>query len=291
MKKSILALAAFVTLGFAAFTGCGDSGEFNPSREINVITREDGSGTRDAFVELLDIRVTADGVTRDMTSPDAEIAPATNLVISRVEGNTYAIGYISLGSLNDSVRALHIDGVAPTAANIFSGTYPLFRPFYLATQHERDALTQEFLNFVLSAEGQAVVSGRGYVPAVDGAPAYHAPSGLSGTVVVSGSTSIESLMLRLKEAFEDIHPNVTIEVHSGGTGVGITATVAGTANIGMASRALRDSEIAQGLEPIAIAYDGVVVIVNPENPTTNISQADLRSVFVGDTTRWESIAD
>lgn len=289
MKKGILALAVLMVMGFAALTGCGDNGDFNASREISVISREDASGTRDAFVELLDIRVTVDGVTRDMTYRYAEIAPGTSLVIGRVADDTYAIGYISLGSLNDSVRALSIDGVAPTSANIFNGTYPLFRPFYLAVRPDRDALTQEFLNFILSAEGQGIVGGRGYVVAVDNAPSFVASSGLSGTVVVSGSTSVENLMMRLTEAFRDVQPNITVEVHSGGTGVGITATVAGTAQIGMASRALRESEIEQGLEPIAMAYDGVVVIVNPENPTTNISQADLRSVFVGDSRRWENI--
>ncbi|MCL1883547.1 MAG: substrate-binding domain-containing protein [Defluviitaleaceae bacterium] len=291
MKKMIL-LAAMVVLG-GIFTACSTEaagGGFNDSREINVVSREDGSGTRGAFIEVLGIEVSgADGSVRDMTTDNAEIAPGTSAVITSVAGNAYAIGYISLGSLNDTVTAISVNGVTPTAANVQNGSYPLFRTFYLAVQEELDELTQDFINFILSAEGQDIVADRNYVQANSSAAAFSGANGLSGTIVVSGSTSVESLMLRMKEAYEAINPAVTVEVHAGGTSAGINAAISGLAQIGMSSRELRDSEIEQGVMPIAIAYDGLAVIVNNENPTSNMQSELIRQIFVGDITRWNAV--
>lgn len=291
MKKFF---AILILAGLVVFSGCGggenSGGGFNASREITVVSREDGSGTRDAFVEILGIRVTgADGTVRDMTTIDAEIALGTSVVIGSVEGNTYAIGYISLGSLNPSVTAISVDGIAPTAANVQNGRYPLFRTFYLAVQENLDDATQAFIDFVMSEEGQEIAEGRGYVRAISPTAPYAAAEGLSGTVVVSGSTSVEPLMLRMKEAFEAIHENVTVEVHAGGTSAGINAAISGLAQIGMSSRGLRESEIEQGIRPIEIAFDGLAVIVNNGNPTTNIASETIRQIFVGDVTRWNGV--
>ncbi|MCL1862451.1 MAG: substrate-binding domain-containing protein [Defluviitaleaceae bacterium] len=292
-KTAILVLIA----GLIMLTGCGadevaasPTSGFNEGREIVVVSREEGSGTRGAFIEILGILVSgADGSSRDMTTLDAEIAPGTSVVIGSVAGNPYSIGYVSLGSLNDSVTAISVDGVAPTAANVQNGSYPLFRTFYLAVREERDPATQEFLDFVLSAEGQAIAEGRGYVQAVTTAPDFEPSGDFSGTVVVSGSTSVEPLMLRMKEAFEAIHTNVTVEVHAGGTSAGINAAISGTAHIGMSSRDIRPSEIEQGVVPIAIAYDGLAVIVHNDNPTSNITSETIRQIFVGDVTRWNAV--
>ena len=290
MKKGIfIALSGILTiLLMAGCTSAAASG-FNHDRQINVISRENGSGTRAAFIEVLGIEVTGDdGTVRDMTSDDAEIAPGTSIVLSRVEENTYAIGYISLGSLNDNVRAINIDGVSATAANVQNGTYPLFRTFYIAVQEDLDELTADFVNFILSAEGQAVASSRGYVPVAATSPAYVASGNLSGTIVVSGSTSVEPLMQRLREAYEAIHSNVTVEVHAGGSGAGINAAISGLADIGMSSRTLRPSELEE-VNAHAIAHDGLAVIVNNENPIPNLTPEQVRQIFVGDITRWNSL--
>ncbi|MCL2198803.1 MAG: substrate-binding domain-containing protein [Defluviitaleaceae bacterium] len=274
----------------AGTTEAAPASNFNDTREIVVVSREEGSGTRGAFIEILGVLVTgADGSSRDMTTLDAEIAPGTSVVIGSVGGNPYAIGYISLGSLNDTVTAISVDGVAPTAANVQNGTYPLFRTFYLAVLEDRDPATQEFLDFVLSAEGQAIVEDRNYVKALATAPSFEPSGEFSGTVVVSGSTSVEPLMLRMKEAFEAIHTNVTVEVHAGGTSAGINAAISGTADIGMSSRDIRPSEIEQGIVPIAIAYDGLAVIINNDNPTNNMDSETIRQIFVGDVTRWNAV--
>ena len=286
MKKIIfLVLAAGLFL-----VGCSsdsDDGSFNSARQINVVSREDGSGTRGAFVEILGIEVAgADGSVRDMTTVDAEIAPGTNAVITNISGDTYAIGYISLGSLNDTVTAINVGGIAPTAGNVQSGVYPLFRTFYIAVQDNLDDLSQDFVNFIMSAEGQAVVS-RNYVPAATNASAYSV-NDLSGTIVVSGSTSVAPLMERLKEAYEAINSDVTIEVHASGSTAGINAAISGLADIGMSSRELRENELAD-VNAIAIAFDGLAVIVNNENPTSNLTPEQIRQIFVGDITNWNGL--
>ena len=281
----ILLLASLMALGMFALTGCdGDEDGFDFNREITVVRREDGSGTHTAFIEIIGLFV--DG--QDLTSVDAEISPGTSIVIGSVGGNEYAIGYISLGSLNDSVSAISVNGVTPTAENVRNGSYALFRSFYLVVMEDVSPETQAFLDFVLSAEGQSIIEGRNYVPAVASAPAFDTTGDFSGTVVVSGSTSVESVMLRLAEAFRAIHGNVTVEVHAGGTGAGINATISGTADIGMSSREIRDSELEQGVRPIAIAHDGIAVIVHNDNPVDNLPGDIIRRIFGGELTRWNA---
>lgn len=297
-NKNKLILLVLALVSIFAFAACGSDDEesggngFNTGRQITVVSREDGSGTRGAFVEITGVEVTdADGNSRDMTTVDAEIAPGTSVVIGSVAGNEYAIGYISLGSLNDTVTAIPINGVAATAANVQSGAYPLFRTFYIAVRQERDALTQEFIEFMLSDQGQEIVA-RNYTQVAASSPAYNQGSDLSGTIVVSGSTSVAPLMERFKEAFEDIHPGVTVEVHSAGTSAGIQAAINGIAHIGMSSRALRPAEL-ESVEAIAIAYDGLAVIINNANPLgaagSGLTAEEIRQIFVGDITRWNAI--
>ena len=291
MKQKLLAVL-LVLSGLLAMTACGEDsdGDFNLNRQINVIARESGSGTHQAFIEILGIEVRGtDGSVRDMTTIDAEIAQSTSAVIQSVAGNHFSIGYISLGSLNDSVSAVSVDGVLPTAENVQNGTYPLFRTFYIAVQHEPDPLTQEFINFILSAEGQALAAD-GYVPADSSAAPYVSSGTFSGTVVVSGSTSVLRLMGRLEEAFEAIHPDVNVEVHAGGTSAGINAAISGTAQIGMSSRELRPNEL-ETLNAVAIAYDGLAVIVNSYNPLPNLTSEQIRQVFVGDIGSWGGLVD
>ena len=287
MKRKLLFILVFA--GVMALTACGSgNGDFNASREINVVSREEGSGTLGAFIEVLGIEVSgADGSVRDMTTGDAEISPSTSGVITTVAGNRYAIGYISLGSLNDTVTAINVGGVSPTAANVQNGSYSLFRTFYITFQDDLDDLTQDFINFILSAEGQAI-AGQRYIPAEASAAAYVSSGTLSGTIVVSGSTSVAPLMESLKEAYELIHSNVTVEVHSAGSTAGINASISGLADIGMSSRQLRPAELEQ-LNHTAIAFDGLAVIINNANPLTNLQPEDIRQVFVGDITRWDGL--
>jgi len=289
MKKWFAVLLTLT--GVFALTGCTETSygrEFNQDRQIAVIARDAGSGTHGAFIEVLGIEVTdTDGSVRDMTTIDAEVAPGTSAVITSVAGNDYAIGYISLGSLNNTVTAIHIDGVAATAENVQNGSYSLFRTFYIAVQDDVDALTQNFIDFILSAEGQNIVA-QSYVPAVSSAAGYTGGEGLSGTIVVSGSTSVAPLMERLKEAFEALHPSVTVEVHSAGSSAGITAAINSVADIGMSSRALRESELEQ-VNSITVAYDGLAVIVNNANPIQNLTPEQVRQIFVGDMTRWSEV--
>lgn len=288
-KKGLFASLALA--GVVALTGCASdaaAGEFNFDRQINVIARDAGSGTHGAFIEVLGIEVRdADGNTTDHTTVDAEVAPSTSGVITSVAGNTYSIGYISLGSLNDSVTAINVGGVSATAANVQNGSYELFRTFYIAVQENVSDLTQDFINFILSAEGQEIAA-RSYVPAISNASAYVAAGNLSGTIVVSGSTSVAPLFERLKEAYEEIHPNVTVEVHSAGTSAGINAAISGLADIGMSSRELRPAELEE-VRSITVAYDGLAVIVNNASPITNLTPEQIRSIFVGETTRWSGL--
>ena len=287
MKKLLtLSLLALVVLLFNA-CDAGASG-FIADRQINVVSREAGSGTRGAFTELMGILVIGDGTVTDMTSPNADVGNGTNMVIMSVVNNSYAIGYISLGSLNGNVRAVSVDGIAPTVANILNGSYPIFRPFYIAYQDGVSPARDDFMNFMLSAEGQAVVAA-GYVPVDSNLPPFN-PADVSGTVVVVGSTAVAPVMEALMEAYNERNPNVNIEIQIQGSSAGINAAISGTADIGMSSRALSEAERAQ-VNYAPIAYDGLVVIVNNQNPIENLTSEEVRQIFVGELTRWDEVID
>ena len=258
--------------------------------EITVLSREDGSGTRGAFIELFGIEQKNDaGEKEDMTTDDAQITNSTSVMMTTVQGNPKAIGYISLGSLDESVvKAVEIDGAAPTVENVKAGTYKVVRPFNIATKGEASEVAQDFINFIMSADGQKVVSENGYITVNDAAPAY-AASGVSGKVVVGGSSSVTPVMEKLKEAYMALNPDVTVEVQQSDSTTGMTSTIDGAYDIGMASRELKDSELEAGLTPTVIAQDGIAVIVNKENARTGLTSEQVLSIYTGETTDWSEL--
>ena len=280
--KSMLGLSVVAVMGLS-LAGCGGSSE-----EITVVTREEASGTRGAFVEIVDITINGN----DNITTQAVVAPGTSVMMTNVAGNPLAIGYASTGvALGDNrVKVLAIDGVMPTVENMLNGTYAIQRPFIIGynTSDGLSPLAQDFVNFIFSSQGQEVVAGRGYVPFVpQGAPQY-TPSGLTGRIVVNGSSSVDSLMHSLAEAYRNLNSNVTIDIHGAGTGHGITAVREGLADIAMSSRDLRDSEL-EFLSPLTIAIDGIAVIVHPNNEIEGLTLEQVRNIFLGDVAEWGSV--
>lgn len=289
VKKLIIsAMAAAMVL--TAFAGCsGESDEgFKNSEAIGVVTREDGSGTRGAFIELFGIeQENASGEKEDMTIMSAIVTKSTSVMTTTVSGDLYAIGYTSLGSLKDTVKALKIDGAEPTVENINNGTYKIARPFNIAVKEGLSEVAQDFVDFILSADGQAVIEESGYIKVSD-AGAY-TPSGKSGKIVVSGSSSVTPVMEKLKEAYIAKNPDVTIEVQQSDSSTGMADAADGTCDIGMASRAVKDSELEKGLIPTQIATDGIAVIVNKENPIDNLTSEQIMNIYTGASTVWSDV--
>lgn len=306
MKKKVIgvlmcALLAFGILGFAgcAGGGSGDSGtsgsgegsspasETSPSGQISVYSREDGSGTRGAFVELFGIEEKdASGEKVDMTTTSASITNSTSVMMTSVSGDERGIGYISLGSLNDTVKALKIDGAEATAENVKSGTYKIARPFNIATKDDVSDVTQDFIDFIMSADGQKVIEDNGYIAVEDSAASYTA-SGKSGKIVVAGSSSISPVMEKLSEAYKALNPDVAIEVQTSDSTTGMNMATEGTCDIGMASRELKDSEISGGLKPTVIAQDGIAVIVNKGASIDELSSEQVKAIYTGEVVKWE----
>ncbi len=253
--------------------------------DITVVSREEGSGTRGAFVELMKIE-DDDG---DHTVDTAEISNSTSVVTQTVAGNKSAIGYISLGSLNDTVKAEKVDDVEPTVENIKAGSYAVSRPFEICYKEENlTDLGKDFISFIMSAEGQKIVDDEGYIAMDESAESYTG-SGMSGNLSLNGSTSVSPLMEKLAEAYRAINPDVTIDIQQTGSGAGITATADGTCEIGMSSRALKDEELAQGITEEQIALDGIAVIVNKDNGIEGLTSEQIRQIFVGDITNWAEL--
>ncbi|MFR2964943.1 MAG: substrate-binding domain-containing protein [Anaerovoracaceae bacterium] len=274
-------------MSFTALVGCGnggdDSGSDAKGGEITVISREEGSGTRDGFTELMGIKVDD----KDNTTANAEISSSTSVVMSTVAGNVNAIGYISLGSLNDTVKAIKVDGVEATVENIKAGDYPIVRPFNVVTGSELSDLAKDFITFIMSKEGQDIISSEGYISNVDNPAEYVQQNGLTGRIVLAGSTSVAPVMEVLADAYKEMYSGVEIEIQQTGSGAGITSTIEGACDIGMASRDLKDEETAKGVEQTQIALDGIAVIVNTENSVDDLSTEQIRSIFTGETTTWE----
>lgn len=255
---------------------------------ITVISREDGSGTRGAFIELFGIEVKNDaGEKVDMTTDDAEITNSTSVMMTSVAGNTEAIGYISLGSLNDTVKAVKIDGAEATVDNIKSGTYKIARPFNIATKGEVSDVAQDFIKYIMSEDGQKVVEDNGYIS--QGNDGVYESAGLSGKVVVGGSSSVTPVMEKLKEAYVALNPDVTIEVQQSDSTTGMTSAIEGVCDIGMASRDLKDSEIEKGLTGTTIAMDGIAVIVNNDSPVEELSSDSVKGIYTGEITDWADV--
>lgn len=284
--KKIISLSIMVLVIMSLTVGCasegGNGGDFDSSKIINVVSREDGSGTRGAFVEILGVEV--DG--NDATYDEAVIQNGTNGIMTTVAGDVYSIGYISLGSLNDTITSVNVEGVEATADNVKSGDYKIARPFNIAYQEDLSKLAQDFVSFILSSDGQSIVKDNSLVD-VDVSGAYSA-SGLSGTIVVAGSTSVSPIMEKLAEAYESLNSEVTIEIQSNGSSAGMTAAMEGSADIGMASRDLKDSEKA-ALNYEAIAIDGIAVIVNNDNPINELTMDQIQGIYLGDITTWSEV--
>ena len=281
MKKMLCGAAALCLMASAAVA------EFDAGKLIDVISREDGSGTRGAFVELTGVEQKIDGKKVDMTTEDAQITNNTAVMMTTVAGDTYAIGYISLGSLNDSVKAVKVAGVEATAENVKSGAYKVARPFNIAWKE--DALSdagKDFIAYILSSEGQAIVNANGYVGS-DDAAAYEA-AGVTGKVVVAGSSSVSPVMEKLAEAYMAVNTGVEIEIQTSDSTTGMTSAMEGACEIGMASRELKEAEAAE-LESTAIAMDGIAVIVNNENPVENLSLEQIGAIYTGETTVWNEL--
>lgn len=281
MKKvAVMALAAVMATGMAVPTMAADLS----SDPITVVSREDGSGTRGAFIELFGVEEKdADGNKVDNTTEEAEITNNTAVMMSTVAGNVDAIGYISLGSLNDSVKAAKIDGVEATAENIKSGEYKVSRPFNIATNGEVSDAAQDFIDYILSPEGQAVVEENGYI-AVDSTEAESTQP--EGKVVVAGSSSVTPVMEKLKEAYAEVNPNAEIEIQQSDSTTGMTSAIDGICDIGMASRDLKDEEQEAGLTATTIANDGIAIIVNNDNPIDDLTTDQVKSIYVGEVTTW-----
>lgn len=263
-----------------------DTGSSFAGSEITVVSREDGSGTRGAFIELFGIEEKGeDGSKTDHTTEEAVIANKTDVMLTSVAGDESAIGYVSLGSLSDSVKALKIDGVAPGVETIKDGSYAIARPFHIATKGEPSEAAADFISFMLSAEGQKIVEDNGYIANVESPEAY-AGGAESGKVVVAGSSSVSPVMEKLKEAYVVLNPGVEIEVQQNDSTTGMQSAIDGTCDIGMASRELKDTELAE-LTPTAIALDGIAVIVNNANPAEDMSITQVKDIFTGETTEWE----
>lgn len=282
MKKiAVMALAAVMAAGMAVPTMAADMS----SDPITVVSREDGSGTRGAFIELFGVEEKdADGNKVDNTTEEAEITNNTAVMMSTIAGDVDAIGYISLGSLNDSVKAVKIDGVEATAENIKSGEYKVSRPFNIATNGEVSDVAQDFIDYILSPEGQAVIEENGYISIDDVKDAESTQP--EGKVVVAGSSSVTPVMEKLKEAYAEVNPNAEIEIQQSDSTTGMTSAIDGICDIGMASRELKDEELEAGLTSTTIANDGIAIIVNNDNPTDDLSVDQVKSIYVGETTTW-----
>lgn len=276
--------------GDSAGTGTGDNSgsEFDSSKAITVVSREDGSGTRGAFIELFGIEEKdADGNKIDNTISTADITNSTSVMMTSVADDEAAIGYISLGSLDDSVKALKIDGAEATADNISNGSYKVSRPFNIATKGTPNEVTQDFINFILSEDGQKVVEDAGYIS--QGNTGAFKAAGVKGKINVAGSSSVTPVMEKLKEAYVAVNPDVQIEVQQSDSTTGMTSAAEGVCDIGMASRELKDSELSAGLTPTVIAIDGIAVVVNKNNDVDGLTSDQVKSIYTGSITKWSEV--
>lgn len=304
MKKFIAVLAtAGMVAALAAGCGSGDdasadkgtktgsaSSDWDSSNDITIVSREDGSGTRGAFVELFGIQQEVDGEKVDMTTVDAQVTNNTSVMLTTVAGDEYAIGYVSLGSLDDSVKALKIDGAEATEENIKDGSYKVSRPFNIAVKEGTDnEVVNDFISFIMSEEGQKVVADNGYIP-VEETKAYEGTKP-SGEAVVGGSSSIAPVMEKLIEAYKAVNPNAKIELQSSDSTTGMTSTLEGSYDIGMASRELKEEEVGQGLQATVIATDGIAVIANNDNPTEELSSEQVKSIYTGEVYTWDEVTE
>ena len=282
--KKLVGIAVSACVIFSAFTSCTEE-KWNKNSSINVLSREDGSGTRGAFIELFGVeKKNAQGKKVDYTTDEASITNSTAVMLTTVAGNKYAIGYVSLGSLSSSVKAVKIDGVSATVDNINNGSYKIARPFNIAVRNNLSNVAQDFLNYILSGDGQDIIAANKYIK-VPAANSYSA-SGISGKIVVAGSSSVSPVMEKLIEAYKSLNPSVQIELQTSDSTTGVINAIDGTCDIGMASRALKDSEKEKGVREVAIAIDGIAVIINNDNPVESLKKSDVEGIFTGKINSW-----
>lgn len=306
MKKTV-AVILIMGLVAAGLTACGGSSAEDTKRAggaataggaaeavgtaqgpITVVSREDGSGTRGAFIELFGIEEkNAGGEKADNTTEEAEITNSTSVMMTTIARNEGAIGYISLGSLNDTVKAVKIDGAEAAVENIKSGAYKIFRPFSIAVKEDLSDAAADFIKYVMSEDGQKVVEESGYIS--QGNEGAYTPSAMKGKVVAAGSSSVSPVMEKLKEAYALLNPDVTVEVQQSDSTTGMTSVIEGVCDIGMASRDLKESETGAGLTPLVIALDGIAVIVNNESPMEELTSDQVKAIFTGEVTDWEEL--
>ena len=285
MKKKIAAILTTALVGATVFSASVSAA----SGDITVVSREEGSGTRGAFIELFGIEEKQGDEKVDLTTEEASITNSTSVMMTTVAGDENAIGYISLGSLDDTVKALKIDGAEASAENVADGTYKVSRPFNIITGEEVNETAQDFINFIMNADGQQIIEDNGYIKVDTEAEAYESTNP-SGKVVVAGSSSVTPVMEKLSEAYQEINADVTVEVQQSDSTTGITSTKEGICDIGMASRNLKDEE-KDGLTATVIAQDGIAVIVNPGNELEELTSEQVKAIFTGETTTWEELAE
>lgn len=284
----------FGILLLSVLSGCGNtsidnSSAFDPTKAIHVLTREDGSGTRGAFVELFGIEQTNDlGKTIDHMTDTAAVTNSTSVMMTTIAGDIYSIGYSSLGAMNETIKSIPIDGVEATIENIKNGTYRIARTFNIVTKENVSDTTQDFIDFVMSADGQTIIEDHGYI-SVSGTEPYSGAM-TSGKIVISGSSSVTPIMEKLKEAYLEKNPSITIELHQSDSSTGISNTVDGTCDIGIISRELKDSEMDKGLRATAIAMDGITIIVNNNCPINGLTSEQIKNIFMGNIVYWSEAA-
>lgn len=281
-KRRILSVIAAAVLSATMLASCGDS-----DSTIAVISREDGSGTRGAFIELTGVEEKdADGNKTDKTTVEAAICKSTDVVLTQVAGDKNSIGYISLGSLNDTVKAVKIGGVEATTENVENGSYTIVRPFNIViSENGISDAAQDFENYILSKEGQAII-GKDYIAVNKSAEAFSS-NGAEGKVVVAGSSSVTPVMEKLAEAYQKVNTKVTVEVQQSDSSTGVKSAQDGTCDIGMASRDLSSDET--GVSGVVIAQDAIAVIVNKENEVDDLTVEQIRSIYTGETTSWDDL--
>lgn len=305
--KKIAAAVMMVSMVAVTAVGCGSSNgtdtkgadanqsdatsDWDETSDVTIVSREDGSGTRGAFIELFGIEEKQDDGTKvDMTTTDAQITNNTSVMLTTVADNEYAIGYVSLGSLNDSVKALKIDGAEATAENIENGSYKVSRPFNIAVKKDlNNKVAKDFMSFIMSTEGQKVVADEKYIAVAD--VKDYAGTKPSGSCVVGGSSSVSPLMEKLIEAYKAVNPNASIELQTSDSTTGMTSTIEGSYDIGMASRELKDTETAEGVKPTVIALDGIAVIVNNDSKVDELSSEQVKSIYTGEVLTWDEVVE
>lgn len=299
--KKFLAVAAIVAMTAVSVVGCGSKEEgteggteskteWDAGNDISVVSREDGSGTRGAFIELFGVEEKDEnGEKMDMTTEEAAITNSTSVMMNTVAGNEYAIGYISLASLDDTVKALKIDGAEATVDNIKSGTYKIQRPFNIVTKEGLSDVAQDFVNYIMSPDGQKVVEENNGIPMDDVKP--YESNGATGKIVVAGSSSVSPIMEKLKEAYVKVNTGAEIEIQTNDSTTGVTSVIDGLCDIGMASRELKDTEKSAGVTPTVIALDGIAVIVNNDSAVDELSSEQVKSIYTGEVLTWDEVVE